>query len=546
MITSLRAYLALSLLCLALYVPGLTTLPPLDRDEARFAQATAQMLETGEFIDIRFQNQPRHKKPAGVYWLQAISVATLSDVETREIWAYRVPSVVGAWLAVLLTFAAGRRLFDDRVALLGAALLAGSMLLVVEAHQAKTDAVLLATVVAAQAALARFYAAARHNDDAVPAVWAWVFWTAQGIGLLVKGPITPMVSALTVAAVVAADRDWRWLRGLKPWPGAALALIIPLPWFIAMMVISDGAFLQSSVGTDLLAKVAAGQESHGAPPGVYTVLMLAFFWPASLFAWPALIRAFGQWRVPGIRFCLAWLIPAWFVFEAIPTKLPHYVLPLYPALALLTAEAVFAAASGAWKGLTRWPARALAVLWAVLGGAVAVGGIAAPIVLGDGPTWWSVVSAAVVGGLVLVLREVWRDRPMRAAVAGVAVGGAMLAVALHAIMPRLDAMWVSREVADAVARHAPDRVHPVAAAGFHEPSLVFLLGTETVLTGGSGVPGYLLANPGAIGIVDDREDAGFQRALDDPEGRIEIVETIDGINYSKGRRVQIVVYRSTP
>ena len=73
-----RPYALLAALCLLLYLPGIASIPPLDRDEARFAQATRQMLETGDFLRIRFQDEPRNKKPAGIYWLQAASVDLLS------------------------------------------------------------------------------------------------------------------------------------------------------------------------------------------------------------------------------------------------------------------------------------------------------------------------------------------------------------------------------------------------------------------------------------------------------------------------------------
>ena len=74
-------------------LPGLIAMPPLDRDESRFAQATAQMMETRDFVVIRFQDAPRFKKPVGIHWLQAASVSALSSPEARQIWAYRIPSL---------------------------------------------------------------------------------------------------------------------------------------------------------------------------------------------------------------------------------------------------------------------------------------------------------------------------------------------------------------------------------------------------------------------------------------------------------------------
>src|SRR5256884_7141546 len=102
-----RPYALLAALCFALYLPGIAAIPPLDRDEARFAQATRQMLETGDFIRIRFQDEARNKKPVGVYWLQAAAVATFSTPESSSIWPYRLPSALAATAAVLLTFAIG-------------------------------------------------------------------------------------------------------------------------------------------------------------------------------------------------------------------------------------------------------------------------------------------------------------------------------------------------------------------------------------------------------------------------------------------------------
>ncbi|HLJ20326.1 MAG TPA: phospholipid carrier-dependent glycosyltransferase, partial [Stellaceae bacterium] len=184
-----RGYALLTLLCLAVYLPGLAALPPTDRDESRFVQASRQMLESDDFLRIRFQDEPRNKKPAGIYWLQALSVDLLSSPASTAMWPYRLPSMLGALAAVLLTFAFGRAWVGREAAFAGAALLATSLSLTVEAHLAKTDAVLLATVVAAQGGLGEIYRRSR-NGEPTGALLPLLFWTAQGVGLLIKGPIT--------------------------------------------------------------------------------------------------------------------------------------------------------------------------------------------------------------------------------------------------------------------------------------------------------------------------------------------------------------------
>ena len=100
----LSAPLFLLLVSLFLFVPGQWTVPPLDRDEPRFTQATKQMLETGNYIDIRFQDQARYKKPVGIYWLQAAAANASGLGAEAPLWVYRLPSAIGATLCVLLTF----------------------------------------------------------------------------------------------------------------------------------------------------------------------------------------------------------------------------------------------------------------------------------------------------------------------------------------------------------------------------------------------------------------------------------------------------------
>ena len=151
------AYAFLIVLCLAFFTPGLATLPPTDRDESLFAQASKQMIESGNYVDIRFQDQPRYKKPIGIYWLQAASVKLLNPHHLDEIWAYRVPSLIGATVAVLMTACLGAFLFSPAAGLLGAIMMAGCLILNVEARLAKTDAALLGSIMVAQYALARAY-----------------------------------------------------------------------------------------------------------------------------------------------------------------------------------------------------------------------------------------------------------------------------------------------------------------------------------------------------------------------------------------------------
>src|ERR1043166_4098405 len=178
---------AMSLIC---FLPGFVNIAPIDRDEARFAQATKQMIESGDYIDIHFQDEVRYKKPVGIYWLQAAAVkvgASLGVGEARTtIWLYRIPSLFGAIGAVLLTYWSALAFVSRRAAALAGLMLATCLLLGVEARLAKTDAVLLACCVAALGAMARAYLRQSLARD-IRWTHAFMLWTAIGVGILVKG-----------------------------------------------------------------------------------------------------------------------------------------------------------------------------------------------------------------------------------------------------------------------------------------------------------------------------------------------------------------------
>src|SRR6202521_2863318 len=180
----LRAVAALVALALIAFLPGFLQIPPMDRDEARFAQATKQMVLSGDYVDIRFQDEVRYKKPVGIYWLQASVVKTASALgmpnALTTIWLYRIPSLAGAIGAVLLTYWTALAFVSRRGAVLAALMMAGSILLGVGARLAKTDAMLLLTVVAAMGALGRVYLAQNRDAPATPTGWTLpaIFWTA--------------------------------------------------------------------------------------------------------------------------------------------------------------------------------------------------------------------------------------------------------------------------------------------------------------------------------------------------------------------------------
>jgi 4-amino-4-deoxy-L-arabinose transferase-like glycosyltransferase len=538
-----RAVAFLTLCGLLLFLPGFFTIPPIDRDEARFAQATKQMVESSDFVDIRFQDEVRYKKPVGIYWLQATAVETatalgLPRAQVR-IWLYRVPSLIGALGAVLLTYWTGLAFVTRRGAVLAGLIMASSVLLGVEARLAKTDAMLLLTVVAAMGAMARVYLSWQRGEDPVHPPWSWpaVFWTALAGGILLKGPLILMFVALTILALAIVDRSATWLWRLRPVWGLTWLLVLVLPWFVAIFWRAGDAFFTDSIGGDMLSKLAA-QESHGAPPGVYLLLFWVTFWPGAPLAAMAVPAVWRARREPGAQFLLAWLVPSWIVFEFVLTKLPHYVLPLYPAIAILTLGALER------RVLSRsWLMRG-AAWWFVIPALASVVAVVGAVTLTRQPVFlaWPFVAAALIFGLFAWW--LYDDNRAERSLLNAVVAAMFLAVALYGVVvPALTPLFPSAEIARAL-RNVACVGPKAAAAGFHEPSLVFMTGTSTILTDGSGAADFLGQGSCRFALVEQRSERGFAQRAEAIGLRYDVAARIEGYNISQGRAISIAIFRS--
>ncbi|WP_114395627.1 ArnT family glycosyltransferase [Oleisolibacter albus] len=546
-------WLLLAVVALAMFLPGFAGIPPFDRDESRYAQASHQMLESGDFVDIRYQDEARHKKPVGIYWLQSASVSLLTGgAEHGPIWMYRIPSLLGAVAAVLLTAWTAARLFGATAGLLAGLALASTVVLGVEARMAKTDAVLLATILLAQGVLARVWLD-RDKPIAPSLGLTLLFWLGLGLGILVKGPIILMVTGGTILALWGMERRAGWLKRLRPATGLPLLLAVVLPWLIAIGIATKGEFFTYAIGHEFLGKAGTGQEGHGAPPGYFLATFWLSFWP-----WPllALLSVPWIWRNradDAVRFCLAWIIPSWLVFEIVTTKLPHYTLPVFPAIAALMAAAALHRFSRS-EVRKPWLLALAGLLFMVVTLAFA-GAIAGfPWQLTQSVSPLALLAGAVIlatGSLVLGL-EAGRE-PNRLLAAG--LGGAFATYLLvHGlVLPGLSPLWLSPQVQAAVQanRTCPGTV--LAAAGYTEPSMVFLVGTRTRLGNGAMVAEHLAADPAcALGLVTTGpEEELFQRTLagaglaDKGLVAVRLVE-LSGFNYSRGKPATLHLYRLGP
>jgi 4-amino-4-deoxy-L-arabinose transferase-like glycosyltransferase len=523
-------------------LPGLFMLPALDRDESLFAQATTQMLETGDFVSIRYQDHPRNKKPVAINWLQAVSVASLSSPEARRIWAYRIPSLLGAMLAAAALAWGAARFHGPGTGLIAGAILGACLLLSTEAGIAKTDAVLCGATTLTMAAFARLYAASILQDGVgVRRMTRPLLWLGLALAVLDKGPIGPMVALLAGLALWAWDRKAPWARTLGWGWGLILVAAIVGPWAMAITVKTDGSFWLGSIGGDMASKVAGGDSGHGGPPGMHTLMAALLLFPSSALLPAALVNGWKSRSEPGIRFALAWLVPTWLVFEAVPTKLVHYPLPAYGALAWLAAVALN-------RPMPRWSAwlgAGLSMVAAIAFAAVA--GLAGARYGGAGSFGWSLAAGglALLAGLAGAAAALTHSR--QASLAAALTLGIGAHAALAGLAPRLESVWLSRRIVAAIDQaHLNPRAGlipgPVAVVGYAEPSLVFLLGTETEF--GDVDDAIDAISEGRPAVIEQRRDAAFRKALADARLKATVVATASGLDYSVGRTDMLSVYRS--
>lgn len=528
------SYFLLVLFSGLLFFPGIAKLPVIDRDEAHFAQASRQMLQNEQYFQIRFQEKTRFQKPPGINWLQAASVRLFSDADKTSIWPYRLPSVLGAMLSVLMTFFFARRFVSKRTALLSAAFLATSMLLVIEAHMAVIDASLLLSVVLMQGALWIIYQAAMDNK---PVSWHWpfLFWLAMAVGFALKG-VTPLVGCLSVLTLCIIERRIGWLKELRLISGFIFFLILSLAWLLMVNAAENSNYLVQMLHKDLLPKLKGGHESHGKPPLFHLAILPLTLWPASLFLWQGMCFAFSERKTTIVKFLLAWIVPVWVFFELMPTKLPQYVLPTFPAIAILCALAVTTDYAKNKPG--KW-LHCLQALWILLSLCLAAVLLTLPYLLLHQLTFTAVFLFVFLCLMSFVAGYLaWLGAYRRASVAVLLMAVIAYPVIFSGLLPSLEPLWISRNVALKIPKETLSEDNPLWVVGYAEPSLVFYLNTKKV---------RFTEMDNALDILHQQQDAYVlierSKFFKMPKRGIEIVSHAHGYNYSKGKTVKLLLIK---
>jgi 4-amino-4-deoxy-L-arabinose transferase-like glycosyltransferase len=549
-------WVALVLICATVYLPGLFTLPPVDRDESRFAQASRQMFRSGDWAVPMVQDRPRLNKPPLIYWLQSASLAIFGDDNPNTIWVYRIPSALCATAAVLLTWRLGRRMFDPRAAILAAVLLAVCPIVVWDAHQARADQLLLLTVVSTQLCLFRVWKSARSGAGA-GFLWPILFWLGLGLGVMAKGPITPMIAACTAATVCLVERRAAWLLALRPLLGVIVLAAVITPWLLRVVEQVGWDRYLAIIRDETIGRSREAKEGHWGPPGYHLLLVSLLFWPGSLFTAAAVIRAWPRAALnrtlqtraarphtprAAELFLLGWLVPSWIIFELIGTKLPHYTMPLYPALALLSARMTLRIASlggrfvrdrGMTLGIFIWIL--LSVLLAGLASPAIAVALAHPLV--PARDHWLIIPASIAPIIAFAVagrmfRAVRRHRLLQLQIMGIALALITPMLLIELNLARRPELALSSRLLEQIRRLDPDRTRPVAASVYHEDSLVFLTRGTLRKLDPEPLAAFARENPDAILVVPESQPLppGFTPA-----------STLTGFNYSIGKWATLVV-----
>lgn len=541
----MRGPLLAALLAFLVGLPCAMILPPLDRDESRFVQASAQMMESHDYIDINVQNVPRYKKPVGIHWLQVAAVKLTSSVAKRDILPYRLPSLFGAALAAFACAWGASRAFGTRVGTKAGLLFAVCFMLSTEAFWAKTDAVQCGLITLMMAALAQIYLRTRDlgKDEPRPKMLRLklVFWLALAGSIMIKIIIGPMVLAAALVTLFLWDRKARWARNLSWGWGLILVLAICGPWFVAITITTDGQFWVGAVGHDFASKLNGGSEGHFMWPGYHTALLPVTLFPMAWLLGGGLQTAIVRRHEAAIRFAIAWFLPAFIIFELSPTKLPHYPLPTFGAIAWLCAV-------GLDVPLKTW-AKVVNVVLGVIGGLVlTVLAVVAWQQFGGAVTLVYVVAVAASALAVAIFAGwlFWRKHP-RSGFGFLLAAGIVAHLSFVSLAASLKPIWVSQELAQALTAAGLDPRQglspgPVAVLGYAEPSFVFTMGTQTQLLNEDAKGAVAALTDGRPLYVESRYEQAFQAEAKAEDVTPHRVSVVKGRNYSNGRNVVLTLY----
>jgi len=469
-----------------------------DRDEPRYAQTSRQMLQGGDWVVPRFLDKPRTAKPVLIYWCQASAMAVFGD----NAFAARFPSAIAMTLTLIVLAVVIDRAIGPRRAIWTVFILGTSAIVIVCAKSCFTDAVLLLWIVIAEIGMFAIWRGSRS--------WANVMVISIAVGLagLTKGPVVLGVMLFTGIALAAM----RWFdrragasqKGghsylmaqnkyeCPPFRGAervgmsiahilvAVAIVASIcgPW-LHLMQQRVPNYLQDTFWKEVIDRSRRPAEGHKGPPGFYLLTIWATYFPWSLLMPAALVQAWKRRNIPMIRFCFAAVVGPWIMFEIVQTKLMHYLLPIFPPLAFLTADMLVRAGRRIHQDITnRGFVRVVAAWGVIVVGAVLAMWTSVIVFPGESPPaewWWLFVISLIAIEYVRQIYVYFRAARPLAAADVMGIGMMIFMAAMYCgYLRHAEFLRISERLAAALrANHATADIRMI---GYKEPSLAFYQG----------------------------------------------------------------------
>jgi 4-amino-4-deoxy-L-arabinose transferase-like glycosyltransferase len=460
-----------------------------DVDEGNNVECSFEMLQSGNAVVPTFNYKLRGDKPALLYWLQGAAYRACGVNE----FAARLPSALAALLAILATYELGRHTFGKRAALLAGLILASAVAFSGAAHFANPDALLTAFTAAS---LLLFW----HDYRRGGAGWLPLAGATTGLAVLAKGPVGLVLPAAVAHLFLLWRGQWRQAFDRRLLGATLLFVAVAAPWYVWVSLETKGEWLRQFWYRHHAERLTTPLENHGGPVYYYLLALLAGLAPWSAFLGPAAWHALRRLRDRGeagqaadapraaVQFLLCWVAVYFLFFSLVRTKLPNYVLPLYPPAALLLAFSL-----DRWRrGLVRGPAwvvgtslgcLALLGVGVGLGLLVAGGAVDLPLVRGrrlPGLEAWAALggvlpAAALAGGWCA-----WRGR-RGAALACLTVAAVLFTSALGAFaVNAVDRYKAPRPLVRALPADQLYHEVRVGAYAWFRPSVVFYCRREVV------------------------------------------------------------------
>ena len=474
--------IALFSIASALAFPGLGAPSLWDDDEGVNAECAREMSEVGTHIVPLFNWELRTAKPIFLYWLLQISY----DAFGADEFAARLPSALAYLGSVLLTYGLGRRMFDATTGLLAGMIAASTLELAKLGHACTPDSVLVFFL------LLYFWAFWRgHEDDRRS--WYLPCGAASALAMLTKGPVGLVLPIAIVGVYLLWHREGRRLLDRRMIGGTVVWILVAVPWYAIVTAETKGEWTWAFFLKENLGRSAEPMENHRGPPIYYLGVALVFFAPWSAFLFGVLRDAWTRSRLDGperraVRFLLLWVTVVIALFTPLATKLPHYIAPAYPALAILTASYLVRWMRGEFA-MPGW-VRIVAIVGFVLtglsvAGAMLVAGGAAEFweftrKLRDIPglEWWAPLGLLPIVGGLLFAHFSQRGQRQRA-VTALAVSTLLFVGSLVAEPPAV--VDRAKAVKVLVAESGARDLHRDVRVGSHEytqPSITFYVGRK--------------------------------------------------------------------